>query len=194
MAALSPPPELSDHEQAAIKAAGWHVPTGARYLGGGGGGDAYVCFHREFLDPLVKGFTSHGAGETATEAAVAIADGIAEHFVWKGTGRAVIKIQKKIEPRTIREISAMQRVSHPHLMRILAHDPADTPRWFVMEHHPGGTLEEVKARYVGKPLEVFEALLPLADAVVHLHQAGLAPDQENKAISSTETSSRRTSS
>lgn len=160
---------LSPEEVQAMSAMGWYLDADAKHLGAGGGGACYLCLNASILGALRYGFERGHGGLEGLMAAKSATLAIANH-VLTDTATAVVKIQHKTDPRTLREISAMKAVSHPNLMKILAHDTSVQPRWFVMERH-GTTLDAIAPGYVGNPMAAFEAILPIAGVLERLHAA-----------------------
>lgn len=92
---------------------------------------------------------------------------------WKdGLFCGALKVPKKAEARTSVEIEAMRKVSHRHLVRLIASDqnrPAQ-PEWFVMEFFPRGTPKP--SDYAGRVQDVLQQGANIARALSALHEAG----------------------
>ena len=75
------------------------------------------------------------------------------------------------EARLRREIEAMQRISHPHLLEILDTDP--DLKWHVSNFHSKGTLANHIKNYTGNLLTSLRSLRPLVSGVAELHKNGI---------------------
>ncbi len=82
--------------------------------------------------------------------------------------------------RFTREIEALTRLEHPNIVRILewgeapVNESADTVLFFAMELLDGITLSERLKRGPMVPGEVITAMIPIAEALAYIHEAGLA--------------------
>jgi serine/threonine protein kinase len=154
----------------------WEV---GRRLGGGGGGDVYLCFHKHLTETATKFMLHSGGGMSLPEGVrTAIATQHLEQLysalVLDIEGLGALKIPKLLDPRNSerlkREIAAMKAFSHPALIKLLDHDADESPKWFVMQYHPGGSLADIKAKFQGHFLEALLAIRPVVEAVAGLHQ------------------------
>src|SRR5262249_12565922 len=130
---------------------------------------------RELLETLREtfGIAAFAAPDIKRQAAVKLVDQLEYQYLGRHASKAVIKFSKKPEARTAREIAAMKTVTHPNLIKVLAHGGAAPPRWMVVEYHRGGTLESNASKYIGQPMAVLAALIPVAEALGQLHRGGL---------------------
>lgn len=69
--------------------------------------------------------------------------------------------------RMKRELSTLESVDHPHLVKVLDSDVDQ--KWFVMEYLEGGTLSDHLGIYKGRVLDALRAVRPIVDAVSALH-------------------------
>ena len=70
--------------------------------------------------------------------------------------------------RMKRELSVLESVSHPSLVKVL--DSNLDEKWFVMEYLEGGTLYDRLETYKGRVLDALRAFRPIVDAVSALHR------------------------
>ena len=77
----------------------------------------------------------------------------------------------KAQARIKKEIEAMNRISHPNLLKILDYDDEDF-RWFVSQFHPNKTLIENKNRFTGDFVGSLRAFRPVVEGVSQLHKDG----------------------
>ena len=77
---------------------------------------------------------------------------------------------KQLE-RMKKEIKALRKLSHPHIVSILDENLDD--RWFVTQFFAKGTLANNLKRYRGDMLAALEAFQPLVEAVAAMHAEGL---------------------
>jgi serine/threonine protein kinase len=75
--------------------------------------------------------------------------------------------EARAEGRLGAEIKALGDLEHPAILKLLHANAAK--RFIVTEYHPGGTLEKHLARYKGRVLAAMEALRPIVEAVVAIH-------------------------
>src|SRR5262249_8463601 len=91
-------------------------------------------------------------------------------------GLGALKIPKIFDDRNSerlkREIAAMRSVSHPGLIKLLDSDGEPTPKWFVMQYHPGGNLADSPAKYKGELVKSLLAIRPIVEGVAGLHRLG----------------------
>lgn len=73
--------------------------------------------------------------------------------------------------RINREIEAMDKFTHPNLLKILDFDPDS--KWFVSQFHPRGTLDKYPKLFVGDFVKALRAFRPLVEGVSELHKSGL---------------------
>ncbi|MYJ96945.1 MAG: protein kinase [Proteobacteria bacterium] len=73
--------------------------------------------------------------------------------------------------RMKRELSVLESVSHPSLVKVLDSNLDD--KWFVMEYLEGGRLSDRLETYRGRFLDGIRALRPIVDAVRVLHMEGV---------------------
>lgn len=79
----------------------------------------------------------------------------------------VAEIEEVALDRMKQELSILEEVNHPSLVRVLDSDLDQN--WFVMEYLEGGTLSDSLETYRGRALEALRALRPIVDAVSALH-------------------------
>ena len=116
----------------------------------------------------------HGFGESPSQFAVKMGNRFTSDNSLLTPSIGAVKIphtvtSEKIDKRLREEIRAMASFSHPNLIRLLAHDPAPQPRWFIMEYYPKGTLDDNKESFRGNSLLALEALRPIIEGVSQLH-------------------------
>lgn len=75
------------------------------------------------------------------------------------------------DERIRREITAMSKANHPHLLRILDCDADEG--WFVSEYHRRGTLGQNLNYYKGDFPAALRAIRPLVEGVAELHEKGM---------------------
>jgi serine/threonine protein kinase len=154
-----------------MRAQGWIV--GER-LGGGGGGDVYLCYSRAFAETLAQGFAD--ATIIASDKLAGVTRVVAplqRALLGTSDDVALVKVPKLPDERASREIEAMTRCEHRHLTRLLACDNNLPARWFVMRYHPYGNLEQFQPEFHGRPREVLRKARPLVDAVAKIHASKL---------------------
>jgi len=127
---------------------------------------------------------------------------IHEHERWKGTGKTVgeggqaqvsivqdtrneytgqwaLKRLKNIDdPRAKerfgQEVNAVQQINHPNILKIIHSDLTAEKPYFVAEYCERGSLQKTGAsRYKGDIVATREVLLPILDALVAAHKAGV---------------------
>jgi hypothetical protein len=125
-----------------------------------------------------------------------------EHERWKGTGKtlgeggqaqvSVVEDTRKEYPgqwalkrlrnvddpkakeRFGQEVKAVQSINHPNILRIIHSDLASGRPYFVAEYCEGGSLQKNGAsRYRGDIAATTQVLLPILDALVAAHKAGV---------------------
>lgn len=80
----------------------------------------------------------------------------------------------KAKERFGREVKAVQSLNHPNVLRIIHSDLAAERPYFVAEYCEGGSLQKIGAsRYKGNMVATKEAVLPILDALVAAHKAGV---------------------
>ncbi len=82
----------------------------------------------------------------------------------------VAKDKEVAAKRMEQEISVLQSVEHPSLVKILDSFPKEG--WFVMEYVEGGTLSDRLDASAGRALDALKALRPVVEAVSRLHEKG----------------------
>ncbi|MBI5488801.1 MAG: protein kinase [Deltaproteobacteria bacterium] len=175
-----PHPNLDSEVDAAVQRAGWLAGT---LLGKGGGGAVYRCYSAQPAGMVLTCLQHAADGRAGLDAFAqrnwrSWVETFVQHFAGVEPAAGALKIPhgsddvKDIE-RLRREISAMETCRHPHLVRILARDAEDPPRWFVMEYHPFGTIEAHQSKFHGNPVDVLRALRPLTEGLALLHEQGL---------------------
>jgi len=154
----------------ALWSAGWLVPPNPQRLGGGGGGAVFKCYSKGMVEAL-EAHGDIGLPLGRFQAAMRLVD----QFVRATPERvfAALKIAHKVDPRLEREVAAMKKVEDPHLVRVLARDESDPPRWFLMEFLDGGMLHDQLELFHGRLKPTLSAVLPLARALGKLHAANL---------------------
>lgn len=125
-----------------------------------------------------------------------------EHERWRGTGKTLgeggqaqvsivtdtreehpgewaLKRLKNIDDpeakeRFGREVRAVQSINHPNILRIIHSDLTAARPYFVAEYCEGGSLQKNGAsRYKGNIAATREVVLPILDALVAAHKAGV---------------------
>ncbi|MDE2914527.1 MAG: protein kinase [Paracoccaceae bacterium] len=82
-----------------------------------------------------------------------------------------VATDKEIAARRMeQEISVLQSVEHPSLVKIL--DSCAPEQWFVMDYMDGGNLSVRLDVSAGRPLDALKALRPVVEAVSRLHDRG----------------------
>lgn len=165
---------IDQNTQRAVEGAGWKI---ARKLAEGGGGEAYIVYRKVFLEGILRSGqlgTAIGVGpDDAINSIASHVDQIHSLLV-KGVDLvAVLKVAKGDPARTKREIATMASCQHPNVVRLLDADPAEMPKWFVMQFQPKGDLSAHQATFHGDALAVLRKIRPVIDAVAVLHGAGL---------------------
>ena len=80
----------------------------------------------------------------------------------------------ELRARFQREAELTARLDHPHVIRIHAAALEERPPYLVLDHLPGGTLQEQITRANGLPLaESLSVALKLASALQHAHARGV---------------------
>jgi len=169
---------LPEKLETAIRNAGWIVDT---KIGGGGGGNVFLCYKKALIDAVEKYRTVTGPTIRVTDQSdrslrLLVREAY-DSIVWKQDGVSVVKVPHSISDgdtlgRLRDEIKAMDSCDHPGLIKLINHDPKDPPQWFVMEYHANGILESHASKYKGKPVETLVAIKPVVDGVATLHRAG----------------------
>ena len=132
-----------------IESAGWKP---GKRINEGGGGTVFVCFPKSYID-LFEELMSysrtqiHGIGGSPSQFAIKMGNRLTSDnsFLTPSIGAVKIPhavISEETDKRLREEIRAMASFSHPNLIRLLAHDPAPSPSWFIMEYYPKGTLDD----------------------------------------------------
>lgn len=151
-----------------------------RKLGGGGGGDVYLCFHNQLREDIVRFVQNIGAAGMTNEVRNTY---VAQHLerLYRAIaldveGLGALKIPKLLDPRNSerlkREIAAMKSFPHPGLIKLLDHDEDQSPKWFVMQYHPGGNLADITASYKGELVKSLVGIRPVIEGVAGLHRLG----------------------
>lgn len=78
--------------------------------------------------------------------------------------------QKRAVGRLEAEVTALEKLKHPAILKLLATDPFK--RYIVVEYHPGGTLNKHLSSYRGDVLRSLVAFRPLVEAVAAIHEQG----------------------
>lgn len=145
-------------------------------LTSGGGGYAYVTIRRDALDRLVRGIGDiYDLGPEPQlrdrDGAALAFHGIAELLVEDENLVGVWKTaQPGNEQRLIREIAALKKCPHPHLVSVLLDsDKSDAP-WYIMPFFRAGPISKHHARYMRRPLEVLQRVREIANAVLAMHK------------------------
>ena len=91
--------------------------------------------------------------------------------------RAAIKVLRHAEPdqraRFAREVTALESLEHPNVVRVLAHGELDDRPFLVLECVDGGSLAEAIARGPLTPARAAAVGAALADALEHAHERGV---------------------
>jgi hypothetical protein len=125
-----------------------------------------------------------------------------EHERWKGTGKTLgaggqaqvsivedtrkeypgqwaLKRLKNIDDpkakeRFGQEVKAVQSINHPNVLKVVHSDLSAERPYFVAEYCERGSLQRIGApRYKGNVLATLEVVLPILDALVAAHKAGV---------------------
>jgi serine/threonine protein kinase len=95
------------------------------------------------------------------------------------TGQWALKTLKNIDnpkakERFGQEVKAVQSINHPNILRIIHSDLSAERPYFVAEYCERGSLQKIGAsRYKGNILATKEVVLPILDALVAAHRAGV---------------------
>ena len=159
-----------------IENAGWKP---GKRIAAGGGGTVFACFPQGYID-VYESLMEHVRKQVQVfssgtpQFAVQIGNRLISDELSLTPLVGAVKIphaitSEKIDIRLKKEIGAMASFSHPNLIRLLAHDPADSPRWFIMDFYRKGTLDHNNHVFKGSPLRALEALRPIVEGVSQLH-------------------------
>lgn len=159
-----------------VEQGGW-VPI--EFIGQGGGAKVYLCAATDPIGIIQKllGARAVVAVPSTKEEAGHILKCLSTGLVRKKDALAALKVPLRLEDSTSfirlkREIEAMRAVQHRALIRLLGVDEKNPPEWFAMEWHPSGTLSQSVELYKDDIVKSLRAILPIVDAVAHLHDAG----------------------
>jgi len=156
-----------------------------RELGRGGGGVVYLTIDRRLAGTMhvaaeesVGNVGSHTIGGKDALLSSAL-ESLVENLLrtlHNSSALAAVKIPHAEmviadRKRLVREVEAMKAFQHSSLIRLLDHDGDDPIGWFAVEYHQRGTLDSSENcdRYRGKPVDILQALLPLAKALSIIH-------------------------
>ncbi len=79
--------------------------------------------------------------------------------------------RQKAIARMEQEIAILEKVKHPHILKILDASPHEG--WFVAQYYPRGSLSENRHIFQGNVLGALEGIRPLVEAVAALHEENL---------------------
>jgi serine/threonine protein kinase len=160
--------------RASIEKSGWHL---GREIGSGGGAKIFLCLKSPLVDSLNYFMKQCGTvvkEVSPTSVCLKMLDSLYHSFLPGSSNVAAVKVPKILdEPsereRLKREIEALQAIKHPSLIRLYEADIREPSRWFIMEYHPKGSLQNQVDLYAGKPLETIKAVQGLAECLSLLH-------------------------
>lgn len=173
-------PELTKELLSEIEKRGWIV---GHKIGDGGGGIVLFSYKTILVEALVDFLKKarHMTSDLYQDKAMSmrLIDNAFES-ARSGNGLAALKmphivlergsIDEKTGKRLKREIKAMTSIDHSALIKILDHDTADLPKWFVMKYYPGGNLAGHVEGFKGNPLKTLVAIRPIIEGVSLLHK------------------------
>ena len=161
-----------------IQKRGW-VPLDQ--IGEGGGARVFLCAQAELVQAFNNLLTDASGPirdpKKDLDICTRLVRTLSNSLVSKRDALAALKIPKalddnKTRERLKREITAMQEVVHPSLIRLMDFDREDFPEWFVMEYHHRGTLADSAKQYHGRIVQVLEAIRPIVEGVAVLNEKG----------------------
>lgn len=153
-----------DEARNLLSQGGW---TAYDVLGAGGGGRVFRCIQTRTLDIVTRVVGSSHGDQSLKERVPELLERLATFAYGAG------KVPHRPDGRLRREIEALERVQHPHLVRLLARDDGEVPSWYVMEMFPRTLAgRDTLGAYRGRVREVFHGLRQIVDAVAALHGAG----------------------
>jgi serine/threonine protein kinase len=164
-----------------LRKSGWYA---GRKIGKGGGAVVYLCFKISLIDSLKKFMTQSGTsilpqGQLKEDFCISLFDSIYHGILLPSDAVGAVKVPKALteqveKERMKREIVALKAITHPSLIKLYTHEQADTPRWFAMEYHHRGALNDHVISYKGKALQTIQAITGVAEsmALLHSHSSG----------------------
>jgi len=104
---------------------------------------------------------------------------LVEDITGKTQGQHALKLLKSVNSTQARtrfktEVEATQRIQHPNVLEICDFDLESTAPYYVAEYCEGASLQKMGAdRFEGNLKDILAVILPIADALVAAHHAGV---------------------